>query len=249
VVSLVGFLAIGLPVLVCGGLATYLFSNLFSRMPGAAQRDDQSPQAGPPTGSDNLRQIGAAFKTYHAEIGRLPSATGARPQFDQNTWKPLLSWRVHLLPYLNQESLYKEFKLDEPWDSPANKRLIDRMPKVYETPGASLPPGQTYYKVFVGYGAAFEPRQYTRFQESFSDGLQYTILAVEGGAPVIWTKPEDIPFDRNKPLPDLSLAGNPRINVLLADGTTRIINLERMPPQTIKHAIERNDGIPLGANW
>ena len=65
--------------------------------------------------------------------------------------KPLLCWRVHILPYLGEEKLYKEFHLDEPWDSPHNKKLLSQMPKIYRAPGAlAADTSATYYQVFVG---------------------------------------------------------------------------------------------------
>src|SRR5206468_5253686 len=68
---------------------------------------------------NNLKQIGLAMHSYHDVYKRLPS--GAVQDKDG---KALLSWRVHLLPFLEQEALFKEFKLDEPWDSDNNKKLL-----------------------------------------------------------------------------------------------------------------------------
>jgi prepilin-type processing-associated H-X9-DG protein len=152
-----------------------------------------------------------------------------------------LSWRVQILPYIEQQSLYEEFKLNEPWDSPNNMKLIDRMPKLYQSPLAIAPPGQTYYKVFSGGGAIFEPGKKTRMTE-IRDGISNTILAVEGGDSVIWTKPDDIPFDPKKPLPNLSLMGNRRINIAMADGSVRNIDLDRVSEKTLKALITMAGG-------
>src|SRR5262245_50271856 len=73
--------------------------------------------------------------------------------------RPLLSWRVQILPYLEEEKLYKQFKLDEPWDSQHNLALLPQMPTVYRSPSEAevqADPGNTFYQVFVGPGAAFE---------------------------------------------------------------------------------------------
>src|SRR4051794_4085638 len=91
--------------------------------------------------------------------GRLPPAV----LFDRNG-KALHSWRVLLLPYLEGRSLYEQFRLEEPWDSPHNLALVPRMPKVYGLPGG-LPvevraePYVTFHQVFVGKGTAFEGPQ------------------------------------------------------------------------------------------
>jgi len=77
---------------------------------------------------NNLKQIGVAMHMYYDVYKTLP----AQASYDK-TKRPLLSWRVHLLPYLDQAALYKQFNLDEPWDSPNNKALLDFMPAVYRT--------------------------------------------------------------------------------------------------------------------
>ncbi|MEQ8788046.1 MAG: hypothetical protein RIC55_17190 [Pirellulaceae bacterium] len=45
--------------------------------------------------------------------------------------EPLLSWRVAMLPGLYCRTLYGEFHLDEPWDSPHNLKLLKHMPTAY----------------------------------------------------------------------------------------------------------------------
>src|SRR5262245_56693586 len=76
--------------------------------------------------ANNLKQIGVAMHTYHDKHRSFPAAA-----IYGKDGKALLSWRVALLPYLGLEALYKEFKLDEPWDSAHNKRLLEKMPAVY----------------------------------------------------------------------------------------------------------------------
>ena len=80
----------------------------------------------------NLHQIGLALHTYHDVHGSFP----AQANYDSQG-KPLLSWRVHILPYLGEETLYKEFHLQESWDSEHNRSLLARMPAFYRCP--SLP--------------------------------------------------------------------------------------------------------------
>jgi hypothetical protein len=77
---------------------------------------------------NNLKQLGIAIHSYHDVHGFLP--TDVRDA----DGKPLLSWRVLLLPYLEQEPLYRRFKLDEPWDSENNKPLLALMPEVLRSP-------------------------------------------------------------------------------------------------------------------
>src|SRR5262249_28595600 len=138
--------------------------------------------------------------------------------------KPLLSWRVAILPYIEQEPLYKEFHLDEPWDSDHNKKLLAKMPKVYMRPGAAPGETKTHYRVFHGPGAAFEGKESAVYPGHFSDGTSQTILTVEAEEAVPWTKPDELPFDvkdEKKELPRLGLPGNELIMVGLADGSVR----------------------------
>ncbi len=96
-----------------------------------------------------MRQLMIAMHNYHGDYNSLP----AHAIYDQAGKKPLLSWRVAVLPYLEphrvMDALYKRFKMDEPWDSPNNKALIKDMPKVFAMPGVKSEPGMTHYQVFT----------------------------------------------------------------------------------------------------
>src|SRR5262249_12882572 len=113
----------------------------------------EMPFPAPPAGNDpardrsrnNLKQIAMAFHKFADVYGRLPYAAG-----DGKAGKGQLSWRVALLPFLEQEPLYREFRLNEAWDSPHNKRLLARMPEVYRPVQGFPPPSSTYYQVFTG---------------------------------------------------------------------------------------------------
>ena len=119
--------------------------------------------------------------------------------------KPLLSWRVLVLPSLGQGDLYKEFHLDEPWDSPHNVALLPRMPAVYAPPlgkRSRVPPYHTVCHVFVGKDTAFEGTRGVRIPANHPSAAAI-LLFVEAGEPVPWTKPEEIDGDSYGPLPDL----------------------------------------------
>jgi hypothetical protein len=121
------------------------------------------------------------------------------------TGQPLLSWRVLVLPYLGRKDLYLKFKMDEPWDSEHNAKLLSCMPNIYAPPKEALAAREeysTFCQVFVGPGTAFGCPDGCRFPQDFVS-VSNTILLVEAGSAVPWTKPEDVSYSPIRPLPRL----------------------------------------------
>lgn len=170
----------------------------------------------------NLRGIWIALNNYEAMNGKLPPAV-VRGKEGQ----PLYSWRVLLLPYLEYDDIYKQFKLDEAWDSLHNKALLAKTPGCYRPMLTNdAPPGMTRYKVFVGPGTAFGRDGLNLYlAEDFPDGLSNTFLVVEGGEPVFWSKPEDLVYDPGKPLPALDgpYSSKAGFNSVFGDGEIHFI--------------------------
>ena len=117
------------------------------------------------------------------------------PRSPTKQGKPLLSWRVAILPYIEQQTLYQKFKLDEPWDSAHNKALLKEMPLAYACPSrADSESFATPYQVFTGNGTMFEDGRGMKRAE-ITDGWPNTILVAEAEVTVPWTKPDDLRFD------------------------------------------------------
>jgi hypothetical protein len=192
--------------------------------------------------TNNLRQLGLAMHNYNDTFGSLPP----RAVFNKDG-KPLLSWRVMILPFIEQENLYKQFHLDEPWDSEHNKKLLAQMPKTYQLPG-SKETEKTFYQAFVGPGAFFEGTKKFRIPVDFPDGTSNTIMLVEAADPVPWTKPDDLPFHPDKPLPKLGHHFGNGFNALLCDASVRFVSA-KVSEKTLKAAITRNGGEVLGPDW
>ncbi len=161
--------------------------------------------------------------------------------------RPLLSWRVHILPFLQEEALYKEFHLDEPWDSPHNSQLIPRMPKVYECANAPLEPGKTIYLAIVGEPCIFDGTANGMKISKVTDGTSNTIVLVEANPDraVEWTKPEDLTYDASNPAAGLGGLRPNGWNAAFADGSVKFIN-NNVDPQIINALFTRGGGEPIG---
>ncbi|MDR2170075.1 MAG: DUF1559 domain-containing protein [Planctomycetaceae bacterium] len=141
---------------------------------------------------NNMKQILLAFHNYHDSHNNLPPAFTV----DANGQR-LHSWRVLILPYIEQYELYKSIKLDEPWDSEHNKQFHDKMPQIYNTPIKRTDlkdknRKNTSYCVVVGKDTAFKEDGKKIDFGNFNDGTSNTILVVERKTPVSWMQPEDI---------------------------------------------------------
>lgn len=179
---------------------------------GAARRTDSA---------NRVRQMMLAMHNYADAQGR--GAFPAQANYDA-AGKPLLSWRVHVLPYLEEQALYDRFRLDEPWDSPHNRELIKEMPEFYVCPDVAPREGHTVYLGIAGKGMAMgkEPMKF----QNFTDGMSNTAVMVEvnPGDAVIWTKPEDYNADPRNPMKGLGRIRPQGFNAGFADGSIRFIS-------------------------
>ncbi len=178
---------------------------------------------------NNMKQIAFAMIGYHDVNGAMPSAAIVGKK-----GKPLLSWRVHMLPYVEQGALYQKIKLDEPWDSVHNKKVFDDnpMPKVFEVAGTTKPGDKnTHFQVFRGNGAMFDLVKGVKFTE-ISDGSSNTIMFATAKTAVPWMKPDDMEFDPKADPRDLLLYIGGRTNVGFGDGSVRslkrLVSVENM---------------------
>jgi hypothetical protein len=208
------------------------------KAPGLAERQKDAT---------NLKQIALGLHNHEAANGAFPAPDGVTAA----NAKGGLSWRVHLLAHIElpeTQELAKEFKMDEPWDSEHNKKLIDKMPAVFASPLATDPVGRTRYKALVGTGAAFEPGKWLKVS-GFVDGTSNTIVVVGGGEPVIWTKPDDIEVKADLAPAVLALPGQNGCNVCLGDGSVRWADLARLDPKKLKALVTRAGEEMIDFDW
>jgi hypothetical protein len=177
--------------------------------------------------SNNLRNLGLALLNYENTFKSLPPAAIV----DKANGAPLLSWRVAVLPFIEENELYKEFHLDEPWDSPHNIKLLDKMPSVFRCPTQILPPGETSYLAVVGNEFALR-KDSGRGLGSILDGTSNTILIVEAGRgqSVPWTAPEDFTPQQADPISGLVPSWHAGgFHTVLADCSVRFIAADISP--------------------
>ncbi|MBX9581569.1 MAG: DUF1559 domain-containing protein [Gemmataceae bacterium] len=175
---------------------------------------------------NNLKQIMLAMHQFHDAHQFFPVGL-----YDASGAKPGLGWRVAILPFLGEDALYRQFKLDQAWDSEANKKLIRQMPKVFGVAGSDLADGLTYYRAVVGPGAALTPPPAGTpgapapggRMVAISDGTANTAVIAEAAEPAVWTRPDRLAFGPDEPLPKFGGLFGDRFFVGMADGSVRPI--------------------------
>jgi hypothetical protein len=189
--------------------------------------------------ANNLRQIGLAMHSYYDTHKYFPPAAS----YDSRG-RPLLSWRVHLLPYLEQDALYRAFHLDEPWDSPNNKPLIARMPAVFRGTLSKVgKEGKTVCLAPLGDQTMFSGTSSGVRLGEVSDGVSNTIFLVESddAHAVEWTRPEDLRIDPSDPARGLNRGHPGGFLLLFVDGAVRLIP-ETINPASLWALFTRNGG-------
>lgn len=197
---------------------------------------------------NNLKQIALAQFNYESTYQHFANNMVSK----DNPPKELLSWRVAMLPYIEEEGLNRQFKADEPWDSVTNKKLLTKMPKVFAHPNADpkvTAAGKTYYRAFRcvatadGASECFLPKKLGEKLKitTITDGTSNTIMFVEAAEPVEWTKPDVLEFDPTKPLPKLGGLSKGGFNVAMCDGSVRFIK-DTIDEKTLKAMLTRMGG-------
>jgi type II secretory pathway pseudopilin PulG len=186
---------------------------------------------------NNLRMLAIAMYNYNNVYQHFPPAVLYGPD-----GKTPYSWRVAVLPFLEEEALYKQYHLDEPWDGPNNRKLLEKIPAVFRSPTESARSKSTNasYFVLAGPGTIFDGNKGTAFKE-ITDGLANTILLVEAKRDIPWTKPEDILYDPDKPLPELGGYFPGVVNTAFADAMVRGLP-SNISDKVLRRLITKADG-------
>ena len=195
--------------------------------------------------SSHLKGLSLAFHTYHDVHGSFPPAYTV----DENG-KPLHSWRVLILPYIEHKELYDKIRLDEPWDSEYNRQFHDaqigaygmfQCPTQKQTPFSRIRNvfvknpdlrrmANCGYSVVIGEGTLFPDTQTTVTFDDITDGTSNTILIVERMIPINWMDPNnEIRLDTarqgiNRNLLGIGSEHHGGANVAFADGSVKFLD-------------------------
>lgn len=193
--------------------------------------------------SNKFKQILLAMHNYHDVNGMLPPADKHR----DDEGKSPLSWRVHLLPFLDEAELFEQFRLDEPWDSPHNLPLLDKMPEIFASRSTEKP-GQTTFLAPIGEDTVFGGGETTRFQ-NITDGLSNTVVLVEvePALAVPWTAPRDYAFDPESPGEGLQLGADGEFLAAMGDGSVQRLT-GKLTVEMLLRLFRKSDRKPIDLN-
>jgi len=197
---------------------------------------------------NNLKQISLALHHYHSHHGCFPPAYLA-----DASGRPLHSWRVLILPWLDQANLYNQYRFDEPWNGPHNSKLAIQRLEIYECP-TDLEHREgdqpwTSYVAVVGPHTMW-PGSACVSTDDVLDGTSRTLHVAEvRNSGIHWMEPRDLHLGQMSPTinassgqgissfhPEVALAA-------LVDGSNRLLS-EKTPAETVRQLIDRDDGRP-----
>jgi len=192
---------------------------------------------------NNLKQIGLAFREYHGHHGAFPPAFIA----DHNG-KPTHSWRVLILPFMNQQALYDRYRFDEPWDGPNNSQLARLIPLAYRCPSFDAPDSNDHHTNYLAVVAANSVMsgETPVGVDEIVDPESSTILVTESVARTVhWMSPGDLAADDVFADLEAGLCAHTKgVNVVLADGSVPFLP-QHIPKDEFEALVTSAGGEPV----
>lgn len=218
--ALITIIVVVVVILGCGGL---LLTG-GSKVRGAAARTIES---------NNMKQVILGAHNHASVNAELPPAEGR------------VSWRVHILPYVEQEGVYRQFNLNQDWNEGQNQQTASILIKTYVSPLDEPGTTQTHYRTFTGPGTIYDPKlmKGAVFPNYIADGVTNTIFAVDTAEMVPWPQPKEIAFEPNGSLPEL---GNSKrvwgVLIAMCDGSVKLFGKKTMDPNIIRRMVTAAGG-------
>lgn len=213
-------------LLVCGGVIVAVAFPMYGQVRTSAQRM---------TSQNNLKQLGVAIHAYHDAFNALPPAVVM-----DASGKPLYSGLVLLLPFMEQDGLYRQFDQSKAWNDPANEHLSAISIPMFQNPASiSTAAGHCDYRLVGGANAVLADNGQKSTLMNILYGLSNTIMAVEvgsSGATKSWAEPQTWDSSQTFDSPHPTV-----VNVLFADGSVRALQ-KTIPMQTLRLLSDRQDG-------
>ena len=200
--------------------------------------------------TSHLKQLGLGLQNYNDVYKCFPPVYTT----DANG-KPMHSWRVLILPFIEQQALYAKYDLNEPWDGPHNSQLAKFMPPAFRCPSDDANPGTTTdYVAVIGPETIWQPDRSTTFAE-ITDGSSNTIAVIEAsGAGIHWMEPRDLSFAavakgiNPKQGQGISSHHSGAAIAMFADGHSQTIE-ESIPLETLKALFTKAGGEKLDGDF
>lgn len=205
---------------------------------------------------NNLKQLGLAMLNYHDTFDQFPATAGGSPP---------MSWRVAVLPYVDQAPLFNSYDLTKRWDEPPNAAFLLQEIRSYRCPGVERP-ADDQGRFFTSYVAPVGPRTMLlsgegRRIQDITDGVSNTLLLVEAcGLEILWSEPRD--FDVTQGPIGIDLKGHGRtdspgvmsgyhaggVHVLVGDGAVRFLS-QKTDPAVLNALLTADGGDDPGESW
>ena len=212
-------------ILGCGGLvAIGLLLPAVSKVREAAARMSEM---------NNMKQVSLGALNYASGNAELPPAEGR------------VSWRVHILPYVEQEGVYRQFNLNQDWNEGQNQQTASILIKTYVSPLDEPGTTQTHYRTFTGPGTIYDPKlmKAAVFPNYIADGVSNTIFAVDTTDAIPWPQPKEIAFAPGQgSLPELGNAKRSQGLAAMCDGSVKSFDKKAMDPNIIRMMVTAAGG-------
>lgn len=211
-------------ILGCGGLvAIGLLLPAVSKVREAAARMSEM---------NNMKQVSLGALNHASANATLPPAEGR------------LSWRVHILPYVEQDNVYRQFNLNQDWNEGQNQQTASILIKTYVSPLDEPGTTQTHYRTFTGPGTIYDPTlmKGAAYPRYIADGTSNTIFAVDTTEMIPWPQPKEIAFEPNGSLPELGNSKRAQGLIAMCDGSVKSFDKKTMDPNIIRMMVTAAGG-------